>query len=57
MNRGAPLERSAYPFFSVTAQLLVVNGADVQVFEYPTTAGAALAAFFFSGMMRKVIRL
>ena len=32
--RAGALPRSAYPFFSVAAQRVVVNDADVQVFEY-----------------------
>ena len=35
VSRTGALPRSAYPFFSVSAQLLLVNGEDVQVFEYP----------------------
>jgi hypothetical protein len=32
--RAGSLAPSAYPFFSVSAQRIVVNSADVQVFEY-----------------------
>jgi hypothetical protein len=31
---------SAFPFFSVTAQRVLVNGETVHVFEYPTVAAA-----------------
>lgn len=46
-ERGATVEQaetmpaSAYPFFSVRAQRLVVNGESVHVFEYPNPAAAA----------------
>lgn len=36
--RVESLPRSSYPFFSVNAQRIVVQGEDVQVFEYPTVA-------------------
>lgn len=46
-ERGATVEQAetmpagSYPFFSVRAQRLVVNGESVQVFEYPNPATAA----------------
>jgi hypothetical protein len=36
VTRAGPLDPSAYPFFSVRAERLVANEADVQVFEYAT---------------------
>jgi hypothetical protein len=38
--RAGTLPQSAYPFFSVTAHRIVVNNADVQVFEYGSAARA-----------------
>lgn len=38
--RGGALSHAAYPFFSVAAQRLVVNGEDVQVFGYPDAGRA-----------------
>ena len=38
---GDPVEQ---PFFSVPGQVIVVNGEDVQVFEYPDSAAAAAEA-------------
>ena len=40
VNRAGSLPRSSYPFMSVSAQLLQVNGADVQVFEYASATQA-----------------
>lgn len=40
VTRAGGLPQSSYPFFSVSAQLLQVNGADVQVFEYANATGA-----------------
>jgi hypothetical protein len=40
VTRAETLPTSAYPFFSRSAQRIVVNGADVRVFEYPTAARA-----------------
>jgi hypothetical protein len=40
VTRAAALPQSAYPFFSVRAQRIVVNGADVQVFEYANATRA-----------------
>lgn len=40
VTRAAALPQSAYPFFSVNARRIVVNGADVQVFEYANTGRA-----------------
>ena len=36
------------PFFSVPGQIIVVNGEDVQVFEYPDSAAAAAEAALIS---------
>jgi hypothetical protein len=38
--RAAALPQSAYPFFSVGPRRIVVNGADVQVFEYANATRA-----------------
>src|SRR5215211_5036195 len=38
VSRAEAMPRSAYPFFSVNAQRIVVKDEDVQVFEYPTSA-------------------
>ena len=40
VTRAAALPQSAYPFFTVNAQGVVVNGADVRVFVYPNTTRA-----------------
>src|SRR6266498_4047670 len=40
VTRAGTLPQSSYPFFSVSAQLLHVNGADVQVFEYASATRA-----------------
>jgi hypothetical protein len=40
VTRAGSLPQSSYPFFSVSAQLLQVNGADVQAFEYASATGA-----------------
>jgi hypothetical protein len=40
VTRAGAMPASAYPFFSVNAKRIVLNGADVQVFEY---SGAARA--------------
>jgi hypothetical protein len=40
VTRAAALPQSAYPFFSVKAQRIVVNGEDVQVFVYQNTTRA-----------------
>jgi hypothetical protein len=40
VNRAGTLPRSSYPFLSVSAQLLQVNGADIQVFEYGSATRA-----------------
>ena len=40
VNHAGRLPPSSYPFLSVSAQLLQVNGADVQVFEYPSVTRA-----------------
>ena len=40
VTRAAALPQSAYPFFRVNAQGLIVNAADVQVFVYPNTTRA-----------------
>jgi hypothetical protein len=40
VNRAGSLPRSSHPFLSVNAQLLQVNGADVQVFEYASATQA-----------------
>jgi hypothetical protein len=40
VTRAETMPTSAYPFFSTSAQRIVVNGADVQVFEYPNAARA-----------------
>ena len=40
VTRAGTLPQSAYPFFSANAQLIQVNGADVQVFEYPSATRA-----------------
>src|SRR5215211_2778603 len=40
VTRAGSLPQSSYPFMSVSAQLLQVNGADVQVFEYASATGA-----------------
>ena len=39
-TRADTLPRSAYPFFSIAARRIVVNGADVQVFAYTNTTRA-----------------
>ena len=36
--------RDSFPFFSVPAKRLIINGGDVHVFEYPTEALAMSAA-------------
>ena len=36
--RAGAMPASAYPFFSVNAKRIVLNGADVQVFEYSSAA-------------------
>jgi hypothetical protein len=41
VSRGEVLPQSSNPFLSANAQLLVVNGANVSVFEYPSVAAAA----------------
>lgn len=38
--RGETIPRSSYPFFSVAAQRLAVNGDDVQVFAYGESPSA-----------------
>jgi len=38
--RGEVLPQSSNPFFSTNAQLIVVNGGTVSVFEYPSIAAA-----------------
>lgn len=46
-NAGAEVETGGdidQPFFSVTGQLLTVNGADIQVFEYPSPSDAQTEA-------------
>ena len=40
VSRAGPMPSSAYPFFSVKAQRIVVKDADVQVFEYSAPARA-----------------
>jgi uncharacterized membrane protein YadS len=40
VTRAGSLPQSSYPFLSVSAQLLQVNGADVQVFEYASATRA-----------------
>jgi hypothetical protein len=40
VNRASTVPRSSYPFFSVSAELLQVNGTDVQLFEYASAARA-----------------
>ena len=40
VTRAGTLPQSAYPFFSVNAQIIQVNGADVQVFAYPSATRA-----------------
>lgn len=40
VTRAGALPQSSYPFFSVAAQRVVVNGEDVQVFEYADTRRA-----------------
>ena len=40
VTRAGTLSQSAHPFFSVNAQIIQVNGADVQVFEYPSATRA-----------------
>jgi hypothetical protein len=40
VTRADSLPLSSYPFLSVSAQLLQVNGADVQVFEYASATRA-----------------
>ncbi len=40
VTRAGSLPQSSYPFLSVSAQLLQVNGADVQVFEYASAMRA-----------------
>jgi hypothetical protein len=40
VSRAGELPASAYPFFTARAQRLVVDGADVQVFQYDTPAQA-----------------
>ena len=40
VTRAAALPQSAYPFFSVGARRIVVNGADVQVFQYASATRA-----------------
>ena len=40
VSRAEVMARSAYPFFSVDAQRIVVKDEDVQVFEYPSPARA-----------------
>lgn len=37
---GGDMPRDAFPFFSVNARRLLVNGEDVQVFEYPDDKAA-----------------
>jgi hypothetical protein len=43
-SAGATLPRSAFPFMSVEAQELQVEGAALHAFEYPSTLAAAAAA-------------
>jgi hypothetical protein len=38
VSRAEAMARSAYPFFSVNAQRIVVKDEDVQVFEYHSSA-------------------
>ena len=40
VNRTGSVPRSSYPFFSVSAALVQVNGMDVQLFEYASAAQA-----------------
>ena len=40
VSRAEVMPRSAYPFFSVSAQRIVVKDEDMQVFEYPNPARA-----------------
>jgi hypothetical protein len=40
LNRAGSLPQSSYPFLSVGAQLLQVNSADIQVFEYASATRA-----------------
>ena len=40
VSRGEVMPASSFPFFSARAQRLIVNGADVYVFEYPNASAA-----------------
>ena len=40
VSRADTLPQTAYPFFAVNAQRILVDGADVQVFEYPSATRA-----------------
>jgi hypothetical protein len=46
---GETLPQRSNPFFSVSAQRLLVNGESVSVFEYPTAAAANGEAALVSG--------
>ena len=43
-TRGEMLPRASTPYFSTNANVLVVNGSAINVFEYPTEAAAAREA-------------
>ena len=44
VSRADTLPQTAYPFFAVNAQRILVDGADVQVFEYPSATRANAGA-------------
>lgn len=46
--RGETLPRQSNPFFATNGQILVVNGGNISVFEYPSEAAAARDASMVS---------